>query len=336
MTSYIYGHTLQDFRLSQFGNSTSEVLSRAPFWVNIIGPTSDEFNLIQQVFSIHPVTIEDIQTSDTREKFEVFPNYYAIFIKCVLEDEHDSHILSSFVTSILVFKDFVVSFQPYDNSHVQNVINRCIQKNRFEEELTPEFICYAFIDDITDSFVSLIKYMENDLDSIDELVGILKASEQGEMLQRISLSRKRVMLVSRMISGKPDLIKSIISRMKTATAEMNIYFEDVFDHAYTMKQDVAQFDNGLTRCHTHYLAQINIEITQASNKGNDLVTKMTFLASMLLPMNVVTGLWGMNVPVPGGNSEGLLWFFCIIIGMFVISFLFANLLRVYMQRGEKE
>lgn len=32
---------------------------------------------------------------------------------------------------------------------------------------------------------------------------------------------------------------------------------------------------------------------------NDVLSKLTALGSVLIPMNLVTGLWGMNVLVPG-------------------------------------
>jgi magnesium transporter len=36
----------------------------------------------------------------------------------------------------------------------------------------------------------------------------------------------------------------------------------------------------------------------------------------VLPMNIITGLWGMNVWVPGQDKEGdLNWFWCITLGL---------------------
>ena len=50
--------------------------------------------------------------------------------------------------------------------------------------------------------------------------------------------------------------------------------------------------------------------------------KLTVIGSILVPLNVVTGLWGMNVKVPGQSSgseeESLLWFFGITFGMIVV------------------
>jgi magnesium transporter len=84
-----------------------------------------------------------------------------------------------------------------------------------------------------------------------------------------------------------------------------------------MNQNLQHYEKTLGRAHSNYLAQISIEITQASNRTNDVVLKMTLIASVLVPLNIITGLWGMNVEVPGQRAGGLDWFFGIL-GVMVV------------------
>ncbi|RKP07052.1 cora family metal ion transporter [Thamnocephalis sphaerospora] len=63
---------------------------------------------------------------------------------------------------------------------------------------------------------------------------------------------------------------------------------------------------------------------------NDVMTKLTVLGTILVPMNVVTGLWGMNVEVPGRDVDGLTWFFGIIGGMSIL----AGVLYMYLRRNK--
>ena len=53
--------------------------------------------------------------------------------------------------------------------------------------VTSDWISYALIDDITDAFGPLIQNIEYEVDSIDELVLILKEAEQSDMLRRYYL-----------------------------------------------------------------------------------------------------------------------------------------------------
>lgn len=66
-----------------------------------------------------------------------------------------------------------------------------------------------------------------------------------------------------------------------------------------MTQNLNHYEKILSRSHSNYLAQISIEMTDANNQINDVLSKLTALGTVLIPMNLVTGLWGMNVHVPG-------------------------------------
>lgn len=66
-----------------------------------------------------------------------------------------------------------------------------------------------------------------------------------------------------------------------------------------MLQSLNHYEKISSRSHSNYLAQISIEMTQTNNEINDVLSKLTALGSVLIPMNLVTGLWGMNVQVPG-------------------------------------
>lgn len=53
-------------------------------------------------------------------------------------------------------------------------------------------------------------------------------------------------------------------------------------------------------------------MTDANNQINDVLSKLTALGTVIVPLNVITGLWGMNVNVPGQGVENLHWFFGIV------------------------
>lgn len=68
----------------------------------------------------------------------------------------------------------------------------------------------------------------------------------------------------------------------------------------------------LARAHGNYLAQINLRMNERQEQTADVLGKLTVLGTIVLPMNIITGLWGMNVWVPGQRYEGdLSWFFAI-------------------------
>ena len=85
-----------------------------------------------------------------------------------------------------------------------------------------DWINYAIIDDIVDTFAPLIRQVETEVDMIDELVLILKESEQSDMLRRIGNCRKRVMSLLRLLTGKADVIKGLIKRYEGRIGRKNM------------------------------------------------------------------------------------------------------------------
>lgn len=85
--------------------------------------------------------------------------------------------------------------------------------------VTPEWINYALIDNITDSFAPLIQHTELEVDSIDDLVLVLNGSEQNDMLRRIGSCRKTVMQLLRLLGPKADVVKSLIKRYEDKAKE---------------------------------------------------------------------------------------------------------------------
>ena len=69
----------------------------------------------------------------------------------------------------------------------------------------------------------------------------------------------------------------------------------------------------------HCLTQLNIQMMHASQESNDAISKLTILSTVVLPLNVVTGLWGMNVTVPGQDQGNLFWFYSLLGVMSVIA-----------------
>ncbi|KAI0701176.1 hypothetical protein BC835DRAFT_1411565 [Cytidiella melzeri] len=286
------------------------------WWLDVQSPTDEEMKVLSKVFSIHPLTTEDIQMEETREKIELFRNYYFISFRSFEQDNLSPTYLEPLNMYIIVFREGILSFHFRPTAHPQNVRRRIKQLKDYIN-VTSDWISYALIDDITDAFGPLIQGIEYEVDSIDELVLILKEAEQSDMLRRIGTCRKKVMGLLRLMGNKADVVKGLAKRCNenwrvAPTSDIGLYLSDIQDHLITMTQNLNHYEKILSRSHSNYLAQISIEMTDANNQINDVLSKLTALGTVLIPMNLVTGLWGMNVTVPGQDVPGYAWFFSII------------------------
>ena len=110
------------------------------WWLDILDPTDDEMRMLSQVFchylqssplgsssflmqvfSIHPLTTEDIQIEEAREKIELFRNYYLVCFRSFDQDQYSPTYLEPVNMYILVFREGTLSvrfhvFRLYINS----------------------------------------------------------------------------------------------------------------------------------------------------------------------------------------------------------------------------
>lgn len=199
------------------------------WWLDVLSPTDEEMKMlskvrpsvlkfeifihfcVRQVFSIHPLTTEDILMEETREKIELFRNYYLVCFRSFDQDPYSPTHLEPLNMYIIVFREGILSFHFRPTPHSQNVRRR-IKQLRDYISVTSDWISYALIDDITDAFGPLIQGIEYEVDSIDELVLILKDAEQSDMLRRIGTCRKKVMGLLRLMGNKADVVKGLAKR----------------------------------------------------------------------------------------------------------------------------
>lgn len=130
----------------------------------------------------------------------------------------------------------------------------------------------------------------------------------------------------RLLGGKADVIKGFAKRCNekfsiAPRGDIGLYLGDVQDHVVTMMSNLGHVEKMLSRSHGNYLAQLNVDGVMRGHEANRVLAKITLIATVLVPLNLITGLFGMNVPVPGKESNSLAWFFGIIgvIAAFVVA-----------------
>ena len=176
--------------------------------------------------------------------------------------------------------------------------------------------------------------MEKESEVIEDHVYVARVEDFSDFLPRIGNLRKKVMSLMRLLGGKADVIKGFAKRCNeqysvTPRGDIGLYMGDIQDHVVTMMSSLGHFEKMLSRCHGNYLAQISVTNIMLGNHVNKVLSKITFVASILVPLNLICGLWGMNVPVPGQESETLTWFFGILGVIGLISIVSLVLARRY-------
>jgi len=287
------------------------------WWLDINNPTEEELQVFQRAFGIHRLTTEDIITQEAREKVELFKQYYFVCFRSFhqISPEHPDY-MEPVNVYMVVFRTGIFTVTYTVSPHAANVRKR-IGKLRDYMALTADWICYAMLDDIVDTFGPPIHRIETESEAIEDQVFVARTDDFTPLLRQIGDCRKKVMSLMRLLGGKADVIKGFAKRCNesysvTPRGEVGLYLSDVQDHVVTMMSNLGHVEKLLGRSHSNYLAQLSVDNIRQGNRANQVLSKITLLASILVPLNLICGLFGMNVPVPGRSSTGLGWFFGIL------------------------
>ncbi|KAK8227492.1 hypothetical protein HDK90DRAFT_495252 [Phyllosticta capitalensis] len=316
--------------------------ARPVFWLDVMSPTEAEMKALTRTFGIHPLTHEDIMMQEAREKVELFHNYYFVNYRTFEQDSNSEDFMEPMNIYFIIFREGVISVHFSMTPHMANVRRRIRQLSDYLI-LSSDWIAYAIIDDITDAYAPLIQSIEDEVDEIDDAILRLHNPEEttlnkpkgikskedmekapevgdistgnsgGNMLRRVGETRKKVMALYRLLGNKADVIKGFAKRCNeqwevAPKTEIGLYLGDIQDHIVTMTGNLSHYESLLSRAHGNYLAQINIRMNERAEQTNDVLGKLTVLGTIVLPMNIVTGMWGMNVLVPGQDGDNLWWF----------------------------
>ncbi|KAL0096958.1 hypothetical protein J3Q64DRAFT_1710334 [Phycomyces blakesleeanus] len=370
-TGLIHGRSLLEL---EGGKGLESLLTKENYWIDITCPSQGDMKTLAKVFRIHPLTTEDIMGQESREKCDVFRNYMFVCYRGCVQDKGQLRPLSFYH---IIFRRSIVTIHFVRGPHMNSVYQRIVQLQ--DHLLTvPDWINYAVMDEITDSFAPVIQQIEAEVNSIEEVVldSVLDANVDADMVNRIGDCRKHVMQLLRLLGTKADVLRTLIKRCETIRSaediynsswaskssqtlvgspalrplpnntsmhrrkgsspsqvtplfleedegrmlpDVGLYLGDVQDHILAMLQNLNHYDTVLARSHSNYLTRISIALTQTSNSTNQVIGRLTIFATILLPMNLITGLWGMNVKVPGKDHDDLLYFGCIVSSLVIFA-----------------
>lgn len=178
-------------------------------------------------------------------------------------------------------------------------------------------------DDIVDSFFPIIHRIETEVDAIEDSVFMIREDDSKDFLRRTGRTRRNIIALMRLISGKADILKGFTKRCNenykvTPRMDIGLYLGDIQDHVITMMTNLGHFEKMLSRAHSNYLAQLSINNISQGTETNRTLSKITFLATILVPLNLISGTFGMNVQVPFQDVKSLAPFFGIIGTMITI------------------
>lgn len=284
--------------------------------------------MLMRYFLIHTLTIEDcmVESEKAQQKIELYDTYrfvsfaeHHVVPYTNIWNSVDVHLILPFGTPVLI------SVHSGPVAYVCGILNRIqaltslnssLVSKKFQKRTagkcyipSAEWLMYAILDNIVDQFLDLVYECAVEVSRLDELIYVLPPREQTDFLRRIGAVRSRISVLKMQLQRKLDVVRLLLYDPTDAIAwnlgAVKVFMRDITDHLVSMLVDLEQDKETLGSIATSFISRVSIEMSLHDREQNAVMKKFSAVATIFLPLTLVAGLWGMNVPVPFMTSTTL-------------------------------
>lgn len=289
-------------------------------WINADGLRKSEIEVLCAEFKIHPLIVEDILSVGQRAKMDAFDNKLFCLLPMIYFNEASDCIELEQV-SIITGENFVLSFQEDAKRDVFDPLrNRLRNAQHKIREKGADYLCYALLDVIVDSYFGILEKVSYRVEAIEDK---LLNNREINVPAEISHIRKEVTLLKRSIAPVRDLVAGFLKTDNAIVKEINEkYFKDVSDHIIQANENCENLRETISNLQEMYNNRINL-------KMNEVMKIFTMVSLLLAPATVIGGIFGMNFEnIPMLHDQK--GFYISVVAMFLIP---ASMLFYFKRKG---
>ena len=263
----------------------SDVLAKGKdslLWLDVVAPTEEEFRLLAEEFSFHPLAIEDAAKRHQRPKIDFYDGFmFLVFYEFRLVGERaEAQELSFFVGP-----NFLVTIHPESCDPIARVAARWAHDPEALGKRGVGFLVYAVLDAVVDDYFPIADAFS---DRIEELEERIFESVDHRAQREIFAFRKDLIALRRVLGPERDVMNVLVRRDSPALGdETVVYFQDVYDHIIRVTDNIDTYRDLLGSALDAYLSV-------TSNRLNRVMKTLTASSIILMSMTLVAGIYGMN------------------------------------------
>jgi magnesium transporter len=258
-------------------------------WIGLYRPTREEFADVAREFALHELAVEDAVNAHQRAKLE----RYGDTLFCVLRPARyvdETETVEFGEVHVFAGPQFVITVRHCEAPRLAEV-RRALEARPDLLRRGPVAIIHAIMDRVVDDYGPVIAGLENDIDEIeDEVFG---AGAGVDVSRRIYELTREVIEFQR--ATKP--LVAMLEQLMAAPAvddEERRYLRDVQDHALRLQEHADSLRDLLQNILDVNLTLETKTLSEASNRQNEEVKKISAWAAILFAPSVVGTIYGMN------------------------------------------
>jgi magnesium transporter len=277
-------------------------------WVHLTSPTAVEAAELQSRFGWHPLDLEDVLSKRQRPKIDEYPEYLFGILHFPVYDKTVQR-LNAGELDVFVGSDYLVTLPVVELLPVTRLFQRCSDDAELRASLFGKgsgYLLYHVLDDLFDYCFPILDKIAFKLDTIEDE---MFEGRSEEVVRDISNVKQEIISYRKIIKPERATLRVLERHTRRfLPEELEVYFDDIVDAAeriWDLLDNYKEVVEGLESTNESVI----------SHRQNDILRVLTVFSVVLLPLTLITGIFGMNVHFPGFNTSEAWW---AIIGAMVV------------------
>ena len=278
----------------------AELSANGLTWAHLDSPGKEEAEELAARFGWHPLDVEDILSKRQRPKIDEYPDYLFVVLHFPVYDKTIQR-LNAAELDVVLGGDYLVTLPNVQLLPVTRLFHRCQENGELREQLFSKGsgrLLYEILDDLFDYCFPILDKIGHKLDSIEDEMFDGRAED---VVRDISNVKQEIISYRKIIKPERATLRSLERHVERFLPEnLELYFDDIIDAAeriWDLLDNNKEVVDGLEDTNESVI----------SHRQNDVLRVLTVIATIMLPLTLVTGIFGMNVGVPGEGDIGAFW-----------------------------
>lgn len=255
-------------------------------WLNLEKPTDKEIEILDWGFNFHPLAIEDCMASIQRPKIDRYDNYLFIVLHAASLGPHKDKA-TSLELDVFVGSNYIVTVHAKPIISVNSIKDRCLKNPQLLAK-GPAHLFYNIADALVDNYFPMLEKLDRDIDKTERIM--FNNSNTGtENINRILSLKKTIMTLRRFMGPQRELINFLTrgDYEPFIGDDLSFYFRDIGDLFARVNDTLDSYRDILTNL-------LEGHISFVSNKLNEVMKVLTIIATIMMPLTLISGIYGMN------------------------------------------
>ncbi|MFZ5478920.1 MAG: magnesium/cobalt transporter CorA [Myxococcota bacterium] len=266
-------------------------------WVDIESPTAEDIELLAKRFQFHPLAVEDCIHPQKRSKFERYPTHSFVVIQALDRSTPDDP-LDTVGIEVFIRPKLVVTVRSQPLTAI-DAVTKALSDYPERVGTTAERLLHALLDAVIDETTAMLFLFEEQVDELERRRPDPKRKGPVEELIRL---RRDLLTLRRITLPQREVIRRFVDADNTdISAEGRMYFRDVLDHVEFISDETQLL---LDVCN----GSIQLHVNAANDRLNQVMKYLAVVSTLLLPMTIISGAFGMNVvDIPFAEHPHAFW-----------------------------